>query len=131
MSFSVRTDRARIAILMTRKPGTTKEEFGRYWTEVHGPQFIALEIVKAKLLKYEQEHVNTEMSDRLRNAGFPVPEYDGLAILEAKSHRDLMEVLGSEEFQTVVKGDAANFLDGEKIQVMSMDFATVIDRTGV
>ncbi|KAJ7649380.1 hypothetical protein DFH06DRAFT_1326110 [Mycena polygramma] len=131
MSFAVRTDRARIAILMTRKPGTSKEEFGRYWTEVHGPQFIALDIVKAKLLKYEQGHVNTEMSDRLRTAGLPVPDYDGLAILEAKSHKDLMEVVGSEEFQTVVKGDAANFLDGEKIQVMPLDIITVIDEAGM
>jgi hypothetical protein len=48
MSFTIRTDRVRLAMLCKRKAGTTKEEFSRYWREVHGPLLVALD-------KYLQE----------------------------------------------------------------------------
>jgi hypothetical protein len=54
MSYTFRPDRVRLAILMKRKPGMSKEEFSRYWAEVHSPLFTSLDIVKANIVKYEQ-----------------------------------------------------------------------------
>ncbi|KAJ6459022.1 hypothetical protein C8R45DRAFT_843659, partial [Mycena sanguinolenta] len=111
MSYAVRTDRFRFAILLTRKPGMSKDEFSRYWAQMHGPLFAGTEIAQSHLLKYEQSHVNQEMLEAARTAGFAVPEWDGMVVLEAESHAKLMEVLQSDEFKKTAMGDAPNFVD--------------------
>ncbi|KAJ7676789.1 hypothetical protein DFH06DRAFT_1317397 [Mycena polygramma] len=128
MSFEFRTDRARIAIRMTRKAGMSKEDFRRYWTEVHGPRWASLDIVKASLLKYEQAHVNMEMADRLRAAGCSVPDYDGFAIFEAANYETLLELMQSEEFKIIVMEDAPHFVDSEQTQFIPLDLITPIDK---
>ncbi|KAJ7629244.1 hypothetical protein DFH06DRAFT_1226202, partial [Mycena polygramma] len=129
MSFEVRTDRVRLAVQVTRKAGMSKEDFRRYWTEVHGPLFAGLNVVKANVLKYEQAHINQETSDRFRAAGFPVPEftYDGFAILEAESYEKALEVFQSEEFKVALK-DGDNFMNHEKTQFIPLDLVTAIDK---
>ncbi len=51
---SLRSDRVRLAVLMSPKPGLSFEEFDRYWLDVHADVFTSIAIVKRNLLKYEQ-----------------------------------------------------------------------------
>ena len=52
--MSIRTDRVRLAGLLKKKEGLTREEFLSYWLGHHGPLFSSLDIVKTNLSKYEQ-----------------------------------------------------------------------------
>ncbi|KAJ6571266.1 hypothetical protein B0H19DRAFT_1022743 [Mycena capillaripes] len=129
MSFAIRTDRVRIAMLTKRKPGTTKDEFSCYWREVHGPLLVGLDICKSNLLKYEQAHPNAQMLQSISQTGFQVAELDGIAILEGESHEKLMELnIPNEEFAKVVIPDAAKFLDVSELRLLPLDIITVIDK---
>ena len=52
--MSLRTDRARLVLLVKRKATLSKEAFHHYWSGTHGALFSSLDIVKTNLLKYEQ-----------------------------------------------------------------------------
>ncbi|KAJ6571269.1 hypothetical protein B0H19DRAFT_1064384 [Mycena capillaripes] len=128
MSFTFRTDRVRIALLMKRKPGMSKDEFSRYWREVHGPLFVGLEIAKSRLLKYEQAHVNDGMLQSIVGAGLQVAEWDGMAILEGESYEKLMEIFKSEEFVKLLKPDVEKYTDVSELRLMPLDIITAIDK---
>lgn len=53
-SHLVQPVRARVSAVFYPKEGITYEEFVRHWVEVHGKLFMALDIVKKNLTKYEQ-----------------------------------------------------------------------------
>ncbi|KAJ6468121.1 hypothetical protein C8R47DRAFT_1151915 [Mycena vitilis] len=92
MSYAIRTDRVRLILLVKRKPGVSKEEFSRHWTEVHGPLFAGLDIVKKNLLKYEQAHRNDKIAESLQAGGLAVAEWDGMVVFEGESYEKVMEV---------------------------------------
>lgn len=46
--------RARVSAVFYPKEGITYEQFIRHWVEVHGKHFMALDIVKKNLTRYEQ-----------------------------------------------------------------------------
>jgi len=52
--MSLRTDRVRITGSFKRKEGVSKEEFDNFWLNEHPKLFNSLDIVKGKILKYEQ-----------------------------------------------------------------------------
>ena len=49
-----RQDRVRLTLCIHRKPGTSVEEFQRYWREEHSQLFAGIAVVKSNLLTYEQ-----------------------------------------------------------------------------
>ncbi|KAJ7624329.1 hypothetical protein DFH06DRAFT_1230187 [Mycena polygramma] len=128
MSFAIRTDRVRLVLLVKRKPGVSKEEFTRHWTEIHGPLFTGLDIVKKNLLKYEQAHRNDKMSESLQAGGLPGAEWDGMAIFEGESYEKVMEVVNSDEFKNKIIPDADNFMDVPQIQYIPLDLVTPVEK---
>lgn len=45
----------KMVIMISRKPGTTPDEFYKYWTEVHGPMFLdRVPLARQYISKYEQ-----------------------------------------------------------------------------
>ncbi|KAJ7723221.1 hypothetical protein B0H16DRAFT_1787919 [Mycena metata] len=128
MSSEFRPDRVRLAIMVIRKSGVSKEEFSRYWAEVDGPLFASLDIAKRSLLKYEQGHCNTTVFRSLQAAGMKVVECDGMVVFEAESYEKITEVLRSDEWQKVVVPDAEKFLDFGEAQFLPLDLVTLIDK---
>ncbi|KAJ7749714.1 hypothetical protein B0H16DRAFT_1551135 [Mycena metata] len=128
MTSSFRTDRVRLAILVKRKPGTSKEEFSRYWAEVHGPLFASLPIAKSSIMKYEQAHANTAALQSLQAAGLKALEGDGMVIFEAESYEKIIEVMRSDDYQKIVIPDAEKFMDLGESQVLPVDLVTLIDK---
>ncbi|KAJ7164310.1 hypothetical protein C8R46DRAFT_1278468 [Mycena filopes] len=123
-SHSATPSPARILILMTRKEGMSKEDFNRYWNEVHTPLIAMLDDIKGRTNKYEKGYTNTEMSDAVRAIGFDVAsEYDGIVILEAESHEKLNQMLQSEGFQKGAMGDGMHFLKDARF--IPLDTVTV------
>ncbi|KAJ7016554.1 hypothetical protein C8F04DRAFT_1160761 [Mycena alexandri] len=123
-----RTDRVRLAILVKRKPGIDKEEFSRYWAEVHGPLFASLEIAKRSIMKYEQAHCNAAALQALRAAGMKVLEWDGMVIFEAETYEKIIEVLRSDDYHKIIIPDAQKFMDLGEAQFMPVDLVTLIDK---
>ncbi|KAF7350074.1 Ethyl tert-butyl ether degradation [Mycena venus] len=127
MTTPVRSERVRIAIFVKRKSGMSKEEFSHYWAEVHGPQFMALDVAKRNVLKYEQAHLNDEMVRIFGAGGFPMPDYDGIAILEGESYPKLMKVSQSEKVQNFMREDSENFMDAAAMQYLPLDTISFTD----
>ncbi|KAJ7634690.1 hypothetical protein FB45DRAFT_909575 [Roridomyces roridus] len=126
MPVTNRTDRVRLAILLKRKPGLSKEEFDNYWADVHGPMFTSMEISK-DVVKYEQTRPNQDMVDFLRATGFSVPEYDGMVVVEHESHAAMAEMFQADEFKSLSVTDADNFVDRDDMQFIPLDIMTVMD----
>ncbi|KAJ7634694.1 hypothetical protein FB45DRAFT_1025624 [Roridomyces roridus] len=126
-STTIRTDRVGLAVLATRKTGTTVEEFRRHWAEVHGPLVASIEIVKKNILKYEQAYPNAELSAGLKAGGANVPslDWDGMTIFEAESYAKI--TLQSDEFKKIAGPDADTFLNATEMRFIPLDLITVVD----
>jgi len=64
----------------------------RSWSQSHPKIFLGVEIVRTKITKYSQFHVNQAVSEGLRSHGLPVASYDGGVNFWANSVEDLMSV---------------------------------------
>ncbi|KAJ7143882.1 hypothetical protein C8R44DRAFT_864896 [Mycena epipterygia] len=126
MSFTIRTDRVRIVGLLKRKSGLSKEEFSRYWANVHGPLFHSFGSTQINLLKYEQAHINQEMFD---HGFFQGSGVDGIVIFEAESYSKMLEkVMQSDEFQHIVLPDADKFIDTSELCWFPLDLIIPINK---
>ncbi|KAF8206287.1 EthD domain-containing protein [Mycena galopus ATCC 62051] len=127
--MSYRADRVRFALLVNRKPGLSKEEFHKYWSEKHGPLVTTLDIVKQNLLKYEQGHTNYPVLEQMAQmTGAPIPEWDGMAIFEAESYAKFFEIVQSEEYQKILVPDEDLFIDRHTLQMIPLDLMTVLEK---
>lgn len=57
--------------------------------------------------------------------GFPVPDFDGMAIFEGESYEKIMEVFTNEEYNRVVVPDEENFLDRKASVAVPLDLVPV------
>lgn len=88
--------------LVTKRPGLDREEFDRYWTEVHGPLASRIPTIR----RYVQAH----LAPGFRDAGGA--RYDGLAITWFDDVQAMREGARSEAYR-LTREDEHNFLDGE------------------
>ena len=89
----------------------SETEFHAYWSGQHYKAFSSMDVVKQNLLKYEQCHQNAAQLQKFKDAGFTVPDFDGIAIFEAESYDKIMAVFTSEEYKTKAIPDEENYLD--------------------
>ncbi|KAF8206286.1 hypothetical protein K438DRAFT_1816945 [Mycena galopus ATCC 62051] len=121
--MSYRTDRVRLVILVKRKPGLSKEEFQKYWSETHGPLFASLDIAKKKLFKYEQAHTNHAVLEQMAQmTGAPIP--DGMVC-----YANIFEVcVAKRGMEGVIFPDSEVFMDTQTLQMLPLDLITVLDK---
>lgn len=86
--------------LVKRKPGMSREEFCRYWKEVHGP--IALKL--PGLLRYVQSHTLPSMYANGE------PPFDGAAQVWFSDHAALERAFTSKEYLEEARPDGAKFI---------------------
>jgi len=75
-------------------------------------------IVKEKLVKFSQFHIDRGVSDTLAQAGLPVSEYDGEVNLWFASLEDVMTMWNDPEYQRLVVPDGAVFSKTSESRVM-------------
>ena len=84
-----------------RKPDWDRDEFFRYWKDVHGPLALALPGVQ----RYVQCHALPSAYERGE------PQYDGVAELWFETLGDLHFALASAAYKDHAQPDGAKFLD--------------------
>lgn len=79
-----------LTFCLRRLPGRSREEFLRYWYDVHGP--LVRELAPAlRLRRYEQLHALRHVVNEGLAAGRGSPEpFDGIAVLTWESLEDLL-----------------------------------------
>jgi uncharacterized protein (TIGR02118 family) len=72
----------RLIFVLRRKPSLSRDEFQKYWHEVHGP-LVASHATSLSILRYVQDHtVDDPMNEQMARArGGMEPPYDGVAEL--------------------------------------------------
>ncbi|KIM57779.1 hypothetical protein SCLCIDRAFT_28628 [Scleroderma citrinum Foug A] len=124
--MSLRTDRVRITGSFKRKEGVSKEAFDNFWLNEHPKLFNSLDIVKGKILKYEQAHANEMVSKAMAESGLVIAPFDAMATFEAASFEDLMAVFTSEEYRRVVGAESVKYFERGG-QMFAANFATIMD----
>ena len=84
-----------------RKPEWDRDEFFRYWKDVHGPMALAM----PGLQRYVQCHALPSAYEKGE------PRYDGVAEMWYESLGDLNFSLASPEFKEVAQPDGTKFVD--------------------
>lgn len=90
---------------VTQKTGMPREDFRRYWREVHGPLAAKISVIQ----RYVQSHT---CADLYENGGSPV--YDGVAITWFDGTKD-MRVSATLPEYAATRDDETNFLGPEEL----------------
>lgn len=100
----------KVLVVLVRKPGMSREEFSRYWRDVHGPIGARM----PGLRKYMQDHVSGD--------GAP---FDGVAQMWFD---DLAALQGAFTSPAAAEAaaDAANFLDQQKMAIVPVEDVAVV-----
>lgn len=101
-------------VLLRRRPDMNRDEFRRYWREIHGPLVAKL----PGLRKYVQAHVIPDPSQASLS-------YDGIAELWFDSPEAFQAAIASPEGQAV-RADLPNFLDQDKCQFLNAEAVTIV-----
>jgi uncharacterized protein (TIGR02118 family) len=81
----------KLSFCLHRLPGLTREQFQKYWLEVHAP-LVRQHAAALRIHRYVQTHTLLgEAADSLRATRGGPPGYDGVAELWWKSEKELAE----------------------------------------
>ena len=109
----------KLICFVKRKPGMDREEFHRYWREVHGPK-VRSSRMGSHVVRYEQHH---------RSAGdYAQPgrsEYDGVTVQWFRSMAEFDASLQEPDFADIA-ADMDNFMDTSSIEWIMTDEPDVI-----
>jgi len=103
----------KVNVFLTRKSGTTLEQFSAYWKEIHGPLLMQQPEVIENTRRYIQLH-----STDNGLPGVPVAPYDGIAEIWVDDLDGVAAIFTSDNYQNIIAPDEANFLDREKTVIM-------------
>lgn len=105
----------RLVYVLRRKPSLSRDEFQKYWFEVHGP-LVAGRATHLNILRYVQDHtLDDPMNDQMARArGGMEPPYDGVAELWWTTREALATSFAGAAGQAAAQellADEANFID--------------------
>jgi len=97
-------------IILIKKLDTVSDaDFHTYWSTSHPKIWLSVKVVKEKVVKYSQFHVDRGVMDALAAQGLPVVDYDGGVNVWANSVEDMMSIFQDEEYNRVVVPDESRF----------------------
>ncbi|MEM7467422.1 MAG: EthD domain-containing protein [Pseudomonadota bacterium] len=107
----------RLVFVLRRKDGMSREDFQKYWKDVHGP-LVAKHSTRLAIHRYIQLHtLDDPINEGLASArGGMEPEYDGVAELWWKSPKDFGAFSTTDGHNAAMEllEDEMNFIDLEK-----------------
>jgi len=96
----------KLIVCAKRKPGITREEFGRYWRESHGPLVKSVSEFIRHVRKYVQCHIV--------NSAVPLgtsSDYDGVAELWLDNLDELNKAFTEPRYLEIIRRDELKFAD--------------------
>jgi hypothetical protein len=114
---------------MRRSPGTTHDEFSRFWAEQH----TKVAVSTPGLLGYRQLHVEPQLSAQAaRLAGLPAGEIDGIALEWFATFDDFAGAVGGPaQFRTRAKQSEVQFNDLDGVSaILASTVASSRERSG-
>jgi len=93
-----------------RRPGMGRDEFHRYWWEVHGPLNRDTAAVRRFFLRYEQNHRLRDDYERR-----PDVDIDGVTVEWFRTARDFFGMATDPASRDVIRADEINFLDVDRL----------------
>lgn len=90
------------------KPGMSRADFHRYWSEVHGPLVASIPEARQHTTYYAQYHRLDEDYDRAGS-----PDFDGVAIQTFPSMEAFQSFVNEPAVQERLAPDSPKFLDPE------------------
>jgi uncharacterized protein (TIGR02118 family) len=100
--------------LVRRRPHLTPDEFSRWWSEVHGPQFRETHAVSRHVAHYVQNHIK---DSRGSDPGRP---FDGIAEITFFS-KESFEAFAAEPLTAKLREDEGAFIDLGAVFVAFVD----------
>jgi len=107
----------KIAILLVRKKGMSRQEFQDYWRTVHGPLVMSIPENRRHVTKYVQSHVLPDWFPFLAGQG---PLYDGAAEIWCDNLQAGLEMFAEPKYQELIYPDELKFLDVDKTITLVM-----------
>lgn len=106
-------------LFVKRKPGISREEFSRYWREVHGPLVMDTPEINRHFLTYVQNHL-VAGSDH-PNAAQEDGGFDGIAEITYARPEDREAMAREPLYRERVVPDEARFIDRERVVAYLVD----------
>jgi uncharacterized protein (TIGR02118 family) len=103
-----------------RKPGMSREDFHKYWWEVHGPLNRDTPAVRKHFIRYEQNH--RLESDYARTE----VDLEGVTCEWFPSTRDFFAMATDPDSRDIIRADENNFLDSDNLTWLLCDAEEVI-----
>ena len=102
----------RLIFVLRRKPSMSRDEFQKYWHELHGP-LVAKHTTTLNILRYIQNHtLDDPMNEQMARArGGMEPPYDGVAELWFDSIDDLNKAFSEPRYLELIRPDELKFAD--------------------
>jgi uncharacterized protein (TIGR02118 family) len=105
------------------KPGLSREEFHKYWSEVHGPLVAAVPGARKHTTYYAQYHRIDEDYDRPGS-----PDFDGVAIQSFDSMDEFRAFVAEPDVVERLAPDSPKFLDQQSaVMIFTGDPEVVIE----
>ena len=104
----------KISCFLTRREGTTHEEFLDYWTQEHTPMVASLPGGATGVHRYVQQYALPD--DGI--TGIETSPYDGVAELWVDSIEDAEAWFAGETYTTTIAADEEHFLDRSKTRFL-------------
>ncbi|KAF2107075.1 EthD domain-containing protein [Lophiotrema nucula] len=119
----------RVTVCVHRKPGTTEDEFSKYWAYKHGP--LAIDWLKRNgIVKYVQYHTTPQykaLGQKMFDATgrFPL-SYDGMGDFWVRKYEDFEAAFLDPYYQRVIQPDEKNLIDMDSIAVtMGVEYVVI------
>lgn len=106
----VREGDAFLSLAFRRYPGTTVEDFGKWWYSQHAP--LCIPILGEELLAYDQVHVDQAMTRSAAEAlGVTYVPYDAYDNLTYRSQQGFLDSISDEEGMGLIAQDEEGRID--------------------
>jgi len=110
----------KMVMCVTRHPDLSREAFGEYWLNNHGPLFKK-HAAALKATKYVQSHtLDIPVNDDMRESRGTLPAYDGIAEISFASEQDFLDAIKTPEGQAItaeLRDNESKFVDLGKSSV--------------
>lgn len=98
----------KLVACLKRRPGMSREEFQRYWKDVHGPLVRSVPEFNRYLRRYVQSHT---LSDTVPGVDTSPSPFDGVAELWFDSLDDVAKAYSEPKFHEILLPDGVRFFD--------------------
>ncbi|KAK1223357.1 hypothetical protein PQX77_013756 [Marasmius sp. AFHP31] len=106
----------RVLVFAKKREDWTIEQFDDYWLHSHGKTYTEYVSRFRDPTIYEQLHVNQEEQEKLKKAGIPIVDFDGIPAFDAESFKGFNEqsqTIEDPDYEKIRAPDEARFANRE------------------